>query len=725
MAQYLVAIQYIGLFVLFLEGYLVFKKWNSRLHAWLFLDCVTTFVCNAGYLVEIQATSQDMFIKGWQIAYIGNVWIAFSLFMFSAELCNVQVPKVIVRGLSLFHIATMLIILTSGHHTLYYTYMNYRQDGIVPYLDHGNGIWHHIYFGAVLVYAFVVIGMLVITIRKERNAVSRRRLIFVTLAMLCELAFFLPRFLKLFPEYDFTNLGNALCSVFIVISIFRFNLLDTRGMAKDNLIEELPEGIIFLNGYGYVNYFNKAAKEIIPELELTPDLVVADLDKTIEAGETITRGDRIFTPEKRSLLHDGTAIGTMYGLIDVTEHVQYTEELTRQREIAENANKAKSAFLASMSHEIRTPINAILGMNEMILRESKEEDILEYAGDIFSAGNTLLTIINDILDFSKIEEGRMEIIPVHYRTGILVYDLCNMIKDRATRKNLEFIVEVDENIPSILTGDEIRIRQCILNILTNAVKYTDSGSVTLNFGYTKEDDSHIFLNISVRDTGNGIKPEDMEDMFIPFTRLEMNRNRTVEGTGLGMSITTNLLELMGSELKVESVYGEGSTFSFSLRQLVNDWTGVGDYSKTYNEYHKSAISYHELFHAPEARLLVVDDTRVNLNVITKLLKRTQMQIDTAFSGPEAIEKAKNAHYDIMLIDHMMPEMDGIETLQRLKAQDPDSDTVYIVLTANAISGAREMYLAAGFHDYLSKPVKGKILEDMIRMNLPPEKIIPY
>ena len=723
MAQYLIAIQYIGLFVLFLEAYLVFQKWNSRLHAWLFLNCVTTFVDNAGYLIEIQATSREMYLKGWEISYIGSVWVTFSLFMFIAELCNIKLPKNVVRGLSFFQVAMMITILTAPNHNFYYTYMYFRQDGIVPYLDHGSGLGHHIFFGSVLCYAIVAIGMLASTYMKERNVVSRKRLIYVFLAILCEIFFFMIRLLRIFPEYDFTDLGNALGSVFMCITIFRFNLLDVQGVAKDYIIEEFPGGIIVVNGYGSVNYYNKQALALIPDLASTPDEVVSDLDKTISDGGVITVGDRVYTPDKKTLLNKGAPIGVLYNLTDSTDHVRYMEELSEQREIAENANKAKSAFLASMSHEIRTPINAILGMNEMILRESGEDDILEYAGDIFSAGNTLLSIINDILDFSKIEEGRMEIIPVHYRTGLLVNDLTNMIKDRATRKKLEFIVEVDEDIPSLLTGDEIRIRQCILNILTNAVKYTETGSVTLKIGYTKEDDNHIFLDVSVTDTGIGIKPEELEDMFSPFTRLDMNRNRTVEGTGLGMSITTNLLELMDSELKVESAYGKGSTFSFSLRQLVNDWSGVGDYSKTYKEYHKSAIAYCELFHAPDAKILVVDDTRVNLNVITKLLKRTQIQIDTAYSGREAIEKAKTTHYDIMLIDHMMPEMDGIETLQRLKEQDPQSDTVYIALTANAISGAREMYLAAGFHNYLSKPVKGKILEDMIRSNLPKEKVL--
>ena len=400
----------------------------------------------------------------------------------------------------------------------------------------------------------------------------------------------------------------------------------------------------------------------------------------------------------------------------------------RRSIISENAmaaSEAKSAFLANMSHEIRTPINAMLGMDEMILRESHEKQTIEYADQIMSAGNTLLSIINDILDFSKIEEGKIELIPVQYNTGSFIKDIVNMIKERAEKKGLILNVEVDPALPTTLFGDEIRINQCIMNLLTNAVKYTESGSILFKVGFEKTDESHISLKISVTDTGIGIKKEDLEVLFSPFTRLEEKRNRSIEGTGLGMSITRRLLALMNSKLSVESTYGVGSVFSFAVVQKVEDWAEIGEYSKQLSESTEAIKESKELFKAPNARILAVDDTKVNLSVITKLLKRTGVMVDTAFSGSQAIEMAKTTHYDIMLIDHMMPIMDGIETLQKLKEMDPDSDTVYIALTANAIAGAREMYLASGFNDYISKPVKGSVLEATLKAHLPQDKIIPY
>ena len=388
---------------------------------------------------------------------------------------------------------------------------------------------------------------------------------------------------------------------------------------------------------------------------------------------------------------------------------------------AQRANRAKSAFLANMSHEIRSPINAILGMDEMILRESGEREVLDYAEDIESAGKTLLSIINDILDLSKIEEGKMEILPVQYDLSSLVNDLVNMTRRRAEDKGLRFVVQVDENTPHLLVGDEIRIRQCALNILTNAAKYTERGTVTLQIGYEKLNDEKIMLKLSVSDTGIGMKQEDMDRLFAPFARIEEKRNRNIEGTGLGMSITKQLLLMMGSSLEVQSVYGEGSTFAFAVEQPVAKWEPIGAFAGRYSA-GAQRKAYRELFHAPDARILVVDDTPVNLSVIRGLLKRTRMQIDTAESGAEALRKAEDTAYDVIFIDHMMPEMDGVETLHRLRALPGAKTVPCVALTANAISGAREMYLELGFSDYLSKPVDGEKLEKLLLKYLPPEKM---
>ena len=416
---------------------------------------------------------------------------------------------------------------------------------------------------------------------------------------------------------------------------------------------------------------------------------------------------------------------TVNEVIDYIQRLQEEQQLKEDLRVAQRASEAKSNFLSNVSHEIRTPINAVLGMDEMILRESKDPRIRKYATDIKNSGRTLVSLINDLLDFSRIEAGKLEILPVEYEMSSTLNDLVNMITIKADEKNLDFKVDVDERIPHLLIGDEIRVKQCIINILNNAVKYTESGSVTMRVGFEKEDEKHILLCVSVADTGIGMKEDDMKRLFTPFERIEENRNRTIEGAGLGMSIVKNLLDMMGSELEVESVYGQGSTFAFSIRQEVVSWEPMGDFAEMYQRSIESAKDYETTFQAPEAEVLVVDDTKMNLTVIQGLLEPTRVRISTAMSGHEAIDLVKKHHYDLIFLDQRMPGLDGIETLAAMKELPLPGiqGTPVVALTANAISGARERFIRAGFDDYLTKPIDSKKLESTMSSLLPQEKMI--
>lgn len=395
----------------------------------------------------------------------------------------------------------------------------------------------------------------------------------------------------------------------------------------------------------------------------------------------------------------------------------------RSQQEAEAANMAKSSFLANMSHEIRTPINAILGMNEMILREEKDPAIRGYAGNIQASGNSLLSIVSDVLDISKIESGKLEIIPVDYEVNSLISDCCNMAAGRAKAKELELLVECADNVPMKLCGDETHIRQIIMNLLTNAVKYTEKGTVKLIVSGSFNDGGFV-LKVDVSDTGIGIAEENLPQLFTQFQRFDLQRNRNIEGTGLGLSIVKRLCDLMSGTITARSVMGSGSTFTVELPQKVVDSTPCGGVNLNYSA--GAEHEYHHSFEAPEAKILAVDDLPVNLLVIANLLKETRIKIDTAGSGRECLDKCSQQKYDLILMDHMMPEMDGVQTFEKLHGDksSPNFETPVIMLTANALAGMREQYMDVGFADYVSKPVRGAKLEEAIRRNLPESLIKP-
>ncbi len=711
-----------GVLVCFVMILLVYMAKPSIQQKILLVGTICTFLDMTGYFLEIQSVSPEAARLSIKIEYIGTTMglLSFLLFscLYSSHLKDRHM-KLIKGFYAADHIFILILVFTIDHNTLFF-------KAIDRVMQNGCYFWSivpgplYYWWVATTMVLGILITFITLQTALEHKGEKRPEYFLLCLASLNPIFLWFLRMTGVLGYYDPYPMSMMIMESFLVLVMYRYRLFDTVKTAKDRVIDDVKEGVLITDYNGEVIYSNREASRIFPELDWSDRQAIEE--KVFQFLEVHRDG---FNLEGRHYqwqsgeIYDGNRrkAGVIYRISDITESYLYTKQLINLKEEAEHANEAKSAFLAHMSHEIRTPINAVLGMNEMILRESSSSAIREYALNIQNAGRILLSIINDILDLAKIESGQIEIVQSDYHLGKLLTDIENMVTMRAEESSLALHILADSKLPEMLHGDEKRIKQCIINFLTNSIKYTKEGKVTLQVGFTEAGKEMINLQVSVSDTGIGIQEDKLTLLFEPFVRLDRPENSNVEGTGLGLSITKSLIDRMGGSLRVESVYGKGSVFTFSIPQKVVGAELLGDYKE---KSQRIAEKEREKFIAPQAKILAVDDNRVNITVARGLLKRLKVQFDSAMSGQECLDKINRMHYDIILLDHMMPGMDGVDTLHQMQKMECfiQEPSVVIALTANAVIGAKEGYLEEGFTDYLSKPIDYVKLEDMIRKYLP-------
>ena len=729
MHTFILTVQWLIIFLILGEGFIVFENMKNRTHYYLYMNCVAMLLSATGYLLMLFSKSEEAYFNAMLLSWGGKVWVIFSMIFFCINLCSHKPPKYVIIVETAFAVITYAVIITTRDTGLFYKEFRLTQENGLQVFEFTRGPWYNAWTIMVLITIITCLTFLITSMVNEKNRLKKKTYGMIIAALGVEIAIGIPASLPIGKYYDFNEIGYTACSIFILFAVYRGNLLDIESVTKEYIVDEITTGILSVDANGEVAYYNKEVLLAFPEIEKDPVGVIDRIKRSVHTGRPINARDRIFTVDEKELGDKKSGKSKIYVLTDVTMHFRHLEEMEEQKKLAEDANKAKSNFLANMSHEIRTPINTVLGMDEMILRESTERNVKEYAADIQAAGRTLLSIINDVLDISKIESGKLDIVSAEYDIAGLLCDISNMIGIKANDKELKFYISVSPDIPSVLRGDDVRIKQVLLNLLSNAVKYTEKGSIILrvsmkSFEDYSDDNMIAILHFEIEDTGIGIQPDDIDKLFLNFERLEIKRNRNIEGTGLGIPITKELLERMDSFLEVKSEYGKGSTFYFNLKQEIVDKKPIGDFEEKMRTFEYVTDSFEGTVKAPDAKILVVDDNAMNRKVILSLLKPSGIKITEADSGREAIDLASKEKFDIIFMDHMMPGIDGVEAMKIIKSTEDcmSRETPIVVLTANAIVGSKEHYMEEGFDGFLSKPIVYEKLEKTITKLLPDEMI---
>ena len=733
MAMIWLSVHLVGVAIAFLLMFIISRKEDTDYKSMLLMAiacCLVTLVTKCFYIMG--GSLETMLVLG-KIEYLGKCFANFFALLFILKWEKIKLPDWLINLLFLANLSFFILISTVGMHHLYY-----REYWLAPSDMNLSG---HILSStpAPLYYLYMITQIIEITgymivvgisFRQKQNSPNYLKyqlhasLLGVVLAPLILLTMWLLGVIK---GDDPTPLGILLASVFMSLAVIIYGLFDPVRNAKDTIIQKLTECLIVADMERNFLYLNPAAEtltnHIYKKQGYYTDQSIYDFIK--RDGEYFDWDGRHYRIHEQELKVNAIVQGYMLSVVDITEIMEQNQRMKELVEQAESANRAKSAFVSNISHEIRTPMNSIVGIAEILLRRQHDEQEEQYLQNIQDSGQALLAIINDVLDFSKMESGKMQLFEEPYDTLSLYYDMKVIFENRIGDRSIKLLYDLDQNLPCRLIGDAGRLRQIIVNLVGNAIKYTEEGHVklTVRLQEREQADHAVQLYIAVEDTGVGIKEEDQQLLFDSFERVDVKKNREKEGTGLGLAISRDLVQRMGGDISLHSVYGEGSTFFFTIRQGVEDWAPIRE-AEPVREKRKKKENKEWMFEAPEAKVLLVDDNDMNLVVAKALLEPLKIQIETARNGAEALQMVKQKAYDLVLMDHMMPIMDGIEATKEIRKLPEEAYRTLpiIALTANAMIDARKEFEEAGMNGFVAKPIEFSAICRELYHFLPPELV---
>ncbi len=730
MYQFLIAAQVI---CVLLALYASFSLLNFRLGIdarFLIMTSCCLSVYALGYLLELMAQGRDTALYALRFQYLGVSFVGTLFTLFVHSYCRIEIKRQFSTALIIANVAIMCFAVAGVDTGWYFKSAEWSESGPFPHMEYAPGIGYLVF---ITLLGLSLFGAIMVAARYRNNVfkdVEKRRISYIII--MCCVPYFGVTIARsgILGGYDPTSLLIIITFNFLVYNLTHYKMVNVVSKAIPSLFRDLDQGVIVADDEGRYLDSNLSAEFIFPELKTwSPGVKLEGLGVelcTFGRSDPFERNGKYYTSLAKPLLEQHRQVGYLIVVSDVTEMHTQMDEMRVLKEVADSANQAKSVFLANMSHEIRTPLNAIIGMAELAEREEELPPVKDYLSQIKSSGRMLLDIICETLDLTKVESGKFDLLPVEFNTLDLLNSVINVINMRIGDKELEFNVDVNPDLPMTLFGDDIRIRQIMLNFLGNAVKYTSEGHITFRVDFEKKDRGTIILKAAVEDTGNGISKEDQEKLFHPFSQVDLKANRKVVGTGLGLAISAKLIDLMDGTYRVESKPGSGSTFYFDIPILVVDETPVCETVRRelsivpkYAPFSLFGIEKEsdkedgteKLPQFKNKKVLVVDDNRVNVKVLSAFLKQFGIEPDACFSGPEAVAFAQKEDYDLIFMDHLMPDMDGAEAASLIRKNEEGRKRAYIIAcSANVMKGADELFLENGMDDYISKPVQLHVLQ---------------